>query len=84
MIVNHHSLKALREAHGYGLRDFHQATKAEDPDGKGVSLSYLSELENPSSVPKNASPRVVALLARTLGCRMPAILMPEPAEAVAS
>lgn len=60
-------LKRHRVITGLSLREASAAA--------GISLGYLSQLENGK---RSASPQVLAALATTYGCHVPELMPPEP------
>lgn len=61
------------------LTDLQRMTKAEDDEGKGVSIALLSELL--SGTRTQTSLRTIRLVAKALGVRRPMVLAKAPVEA---
>jgi hypothetical protein len=68
MQVNRFALQDFMEGEGLRLTDLHRKTKEVDPDGKGVSISFLSELM--SGTKSEASAATVKKIADALGIRV--------------
>lgn len=68
MEINRFALNDFMEGEGLRLTDLHQRTKQNDPEGKGVSISFLSELR--SGTKTEVSPATLKKIADVLGVRV--------------
>lgn len=66
--MNRFALIDFMEGEGLRLTDLHERTKAADPEGKGVSISFLSELK--SGTKTEVSPATLRKIADALGVRV--------------
>lgn len=74
MKVNRYALNDFMDGEGLRLTDLHERTKEQDDAGKGVSISFLSELR--SGTKTEASAAVVKKIADALGVRPRSIATP--------
>lgn len=82
MQINRFALIDFMDGEGLRLTDLHERTKAQDPAGKGVSLSFLSELR--SGTKTEASAATVKRIADAMGIRVRSIAAnPNEGEAAA-
>jgi transcriptional regulator with XRE-family HTH domain len=66
--INRFALTDFMEGEGLRLTDLHRKTKEIDPDGKGVAISFLSELLNGKKT--EASAATVKKIADALNVRV--------------
>lgn len=80
--INHHAVTDFAEGEGLRLTDLQRRTAEMDPEGKGVSISFLSELSTGKRT--ECSPRVMKMIADALGVRVRSIAAIPVEEAIAS
>ena len=81
MEINRFAFTDFMEGEGLRLTDLHERTKEQDPAGKGVSISFLSELK--SGTKTEVSPATLKKIADALGVRVRSLAVRPNDEAVA-